>query len=242
MKAPKKRAAARQASQPPPRPRSLAPRLRLLLAMGALAAVTFLAYSNSFSAGFTFDSQGLILQDPRVHEATPQNIGLILHRTYWWPYGESGLYRPVTTLTYLFNYSILGNADQPAGYHWINFLLHSGNVLLVFALALRLMRKLWPAVFVAAVWAVHPVLTESVTNMVGPRRPAGGHVVAERLLDVPEERRKPRAGADGPGWPALMAVTTVGVFSKESAVTILGVIVLYELTWWKERRQRPGAS
>ena len=236
MKAPKKRAAARQASQPPPRPRSLAPRLRLLLAMGALAAVTFLAYSNSFSAGFTFDSQGLILQDPRVHEATPQNIGLILHRTYWWPHGESGLYRPVTTLTYLFNYSILGNAGQPAGYHWINFLLHSGNVLLVFGLALRLLRKLWPAVFVAAVWAVHPVLTESVTNMVGRADLLAGMSLLSGFWMYLK-------GSDTQGWrrwawlAALMAVTTVGVFSKESAVTILGVIVLYELTWWKERKQ-----
>jgi len=29
----------------------------------------------------------------------------------------------------------------------------------------------------------------------------------------------------------------VGVFSKESAATILGVIVVYELVWWRERRQ-----
>ena len=156
MKAPRKRGAAPQASGS----RSLAPHVRQWLVVPALCAVALLAYSNSFRAGFTFDNKGLLLQDPRIREATAKNIGLILHRTYWWPYGESGLYRPITTLTYLFNYSILGNGDQPAGYHWVNFVLHAGNVLLVYALALRLMRKLWPAVFVAAVWAVHPVLTE----------------------------------------------------------------------------------
>ena len=37
-----------------------------------------------------------------------------------------------------------------------------------------------------------------------------------------------------------MAVTFVGVFSKESAVVILGVIVLYELVWWRERRNLRG--
>ena len=31
-----------------------------------------------------------------------------------------------------------------------------------------------------------------------------------------------------------MAITAVGVFSKESAVAILGVIGLYELVWWKK--------
>jgi tetratricopeptide (TPR) repeat protein len=35
----------------------------------------------------------------------------------------------------------------------------------------------------------------------------------------------------------LMAVTMVGVFSKESAVMIVAVIVLYEITWWRDRRQ-----
>ena len=41
---------------------------------------------------------------------------------------------------------------------------------------------------------------------------------------------------------ALMAVTFVGVFSKESAVVILGVIVLYELVWWKERKNLAGVA
>jgi tetratricopeptide (TPR) repeat protein len=37
----------------------------------------------------------------------------------------------------------------------------------------------------------------------------------------------------------LAAVTTIGVFSKENAVAILGVLVLYEITWWdKEQRVR----
>jgi tetratricopeptide (TPR) repeat protein len=236
MKAPKKRGATPQASQPSPGPGSPAPRMRQWLVVLALCAVTLLAYSNSFSAGFTFDSQGLLLQDPRIHEATPQNIGLILHRTYWWPHGESGLYRPITTLSYLFNCSILGNGDQPAGYHWVNFLLHTGNVLLVYALARRLMRKLWPAVFVAAVWAVHPVLTESVTNMVGRSDLLAGMSLLSGFWMYLKS-------AETQGWrrwawlAGLMAVTTVGVFSKESAVTIVGVIALYELTWWKERKQ-----
>src|ERR1039457_2269693 len=110
MKAPKKRGAAT-------RPRGPGPRLRQWLVVLALSAVTLLAYSNSFGAGFTFDNKGLLLQDPRIREATSQNIGLILHKTYWWPYGESGLYRPITTLTYLFNFSILGNGDRPAGWN-----------------------------------------------------------------------------------------------------------------------------
>ena len=133
MKASKRRAPA----PPTPRPAS---ELRQRFAIVALGAVTLLAYANSFSSGFVLDNRGLLLQDPRIREATTENLKLILQHTYWWPYGESGLYRPITTLSYLFNYAIQGNADHPAGYHWINFLLHAANVLLVYALARRLLR------------------------------------------------------------------------------------------------------
>src|SRR5580658_7433598 len=148
----------------------MTPRARVWLAACVLTIVALLAWRNSVESGFVFDNKTLLLEDDRVHKATPENVALILHHTYWWPNEESGLYRPITTLSYLFNYAILGNADRPAGYHWINVLLHAGNVLLVFALARRLVAgqvNVWPSFLMAAVWAVHPVLTESVTNIVG---------------------------------------------------------------------------
>jgi protein O-mannosyl-transferase len=79
----------------------------------------------------------LLLGDTRIRTASAANAALIIQHTYWWPNGESGLYRPLTTLSYLLNYSILGNGDRPAGYHWINFFPHTANVFLLFALALR---------------------------------------------------------------------------------------------------------
>ena len=120
-----------------------------------------------FGAGFVMDNRGLILEDSRVRAATAENVSLIFGHTYWWPYGESGLFRPLTTLSYLFNYAILGNGERPAGYHWINYGLHAVNVLLVYALGLRLLGEWRRAAWIAALWAVHPVITESVTNIVG---------------------------------------------------------------------------
>jgi tetratricopeptide (TPR) repeat protein len=212
---------------------------RHLLAAAGLCVLTLAAYSNSFSSGFVFDNKDLLLQDPRIREATRENVGLILQHTYWWPYGESGLYRPFATLSYLFNYAVLGNGEHPEGYHWINLLLHLGNVLLVYALARRLLKSFWPPVFAAALWAVHPVLTESVTNIVGRVDLLAAMAVLSGLLFYLKstEARGTRRWM----WlAALMAVTFLGVFSKESAVVILGVIALYELVWWRERRNLRG--
>jgi tetratricopeptide (TPR) repeat protein len=202
----------------------------------ALLSLTLLAFSNSFSAGFTLDNKGL-LRDPRILQATAENMGLILRHSYWWPSGESGLYRPFTTFTYLTNYAILGNRDQPAGYHWVNLLLHASNVALVFLLMLRLVRQFWMSVFIAALWAVHPVLTESVTNIVGRADLLAGLATLGGFLMYLKS-------TETVGWRravwlfGLMAATAVGVISKESAVCVLGVIVLYELIWWRERRRR----
>jgi len=208
---------------------------RHLLAAVALCVVTLLAFSNSFSAGFPLDNKGLILQDARVHEASGQNLDLILQHSYWWPRGNSGLYRPVTTLSYLFNYAILGDGDHPAGYHWVNFLLHLGNVLLVYTLALKLIGDFWPSALLAALWAVHPIHAEAVTNIVGrPDLLAGAALLGGCLLYL---KSAEAGGLTRIAWLAgLTAATAAGVFSKESAVMIVAVILLYELTWWRERR------
>jgi tetratricopeptide (TPR) repeat protein len=226
-------------STPPPTAsakRSESVVLKYLLIMLGLGALALLAYSNSFHAGFVRDNRFLILDNSRVHEATEENLKLIVQHTYWWPQFETALYRPFTTLSYLFNYAILENGDSPEGYHWVNLFFHFINVLLVFALTLRVLQKLWPAVFVAALWAVHPILTESVTNIIGRSDIFAATAILSGLLMYLKS-------AESRGWQryawlaGLAAVTTIGVFSKESAVAILGVVVLYEVTWWE-----PGKS
>jgi protein O-mannosyl-transferase len=208
-----------------------------LFAAAALCVVTLLAYSNSFHGGFVIDSHSLILNDSRLHEATAENFQSIFDHTYWWPANETGLYRPATTLSYLFNYAVLGNADHPEGYHWINFILHSLNVLLVYALALRLLQKFWLAIFISALWAVHPILTESVTNIIGRSDLLAAAAVLSGFLIYLKsvESSGPRRYV----WLlGLVAVTVIGMYSKESAVSILGVVIVYEITFWKDRKNR----
>ena len=209
---------------------------RHLMVGAGLCLLTLAAYSNSFGAGFVMDNRGLILQDVRVHAATAENVDLIVGHTDWWPYGESGLFRPLTTLSYLFNYALMGNGEHPAGYHWLNLLLHMGNVLLVYALGLRLSE--WRrAAAVAGLWAVHPLLTESVTNIVGRADLLAGMAVLGGLLLY----WKSGEAEGGRRWgylAALSAVTAVGVFSKESAVMLLPVVCLYEAVYWRKRRGR----
>src|ERR1019366_1110195 len=216
--------------------RSIPPRLRHLAVAVALFVLTVCVYSNSFRSGFSLDNGPLILQDPRVQAVTSENVSLIVSHSAWWVPPEKGLYRPFTTLTYLFNYAVLGNADQPAGYHYINLLIHFSNVLLCYALALTVLRKFWPSFFVAALWAVHPVLTESVANIIGRADLLAAFGVLAGLMAYIKSRES--TGVRRIRWLiGVTAATAIGIFSKESAIAILGLILLYEIIWWKDRTQ-----
>jgi protein O-mannosyl-transferase len=213
-------------------------RRRHALPVAALWAAALLAYSNSFHAGFVNDNSMLILHDSRIQAVTAQNIHLIWGQEYWYGNAVSGLYRPLSTFSYLLNYAILGNGPEPAGYHWVNFGLHAVNIALVYFLAWRLLRDGAMALAVGAVWALHPVLTESVTNIIGRSDLlAGFGVLAGLLCHIMG------AGASGRrkvAWlGALTAATAIGLFSKESAIVVVAAMLLYDFTFGTLETWRP---
>ena len=195
------------------------------------------------------DNAVMILQDSRIRAATAENFHLILTEDYWYNPVTTGLYRPLTTFSYLLNYAVFGNGPHPAGYHWVNFALHAVNIALVYLLGLLLFQetklKERLALALAAVWAVHPVLTESVTNIVGRADLLAAFGVLAGLLCHVQ-------GGAASGWrklawlAGLALATTIGLFSKESAVVVLAAMVIYDLAFhrtWRARAYRiPGAG
>jgi tetratricopeptide (TPR) repeat protein/uncharacterized membrane protein len=116
----------------------------------------------------------------------------------------------------------------------VNFVLHASNVLLVFALLRKLLDDFWRPAFAAALWAVHPVLTEAVTNMTGRADLLAGASLLGGLLVYLKS-------AEAIGWKrwawlaGLAAIATLGVFSKENAAALAVWMVLYECCWWPRR-------
>ncbi len=229
-----------------------------------LAVLTLAAYANTFGAGFVLDAHRLILEDARVHSPTAANLVNIFGKHYWYPHAQDRLYRPFTTLSFLFDYALLGDAGHPAGYHIVNFLLHAANVLLFFELALRLFARAgaqWggrshfvvgqprvpgrqttendglpyhfsalPAFFAAALWAVHPVGTESVANLAGRADLLSTLGVLAALLLY--------TGARPSGLPrlaALFACSLGGFLSKESAAVLPALMLLCDLSGADDR-------
>jgi protein O-mannosyl-transferase len=214
---------------------------RLLVIWGLI----LIAYSNSFQSRLVFDNASIIGRDPRIRQATAQNLGAILTGGYRYSNPNDGLYRPLTTFTYLVNYAVLGNGSQPEGYHWVNLAMHAVNVALVYALGVLILGETAAGWALAAVWGLHPLLTESVTNIVGRADlMAAFGVLAGLLCHV---LGVSAAGRRKLAWLAgVAAAQGIGLFSKESAVVLPGVMLLYDLTWfdrasWRTRAPAYGA-
>src|SRR5437867_2565770 len=225
-----------------------------LAVVSVLGAIVLFAFANTLhNTGFALDNKFIILEDPRLRDpcagSVPrdkaerdecarknwESVKAIFKEDYWWPKAVSGLYRPLTTLSYRLNYSLLNNRDNSTGYHWINFVSHWMAAVLVYFSVLVLMEKLWPAMFTAAIFATHPIVCESVSNLVGRADLFATVTVLAGFLCYAKSTT--RQGWGKVPWLALMSlVTLIGVFCKESAVVVLGVIGLYDFTYRLQRK------
>jgi tetratricopeptide (TPR) repeat protein len=134
-----------------------------------LIAATVAVYAGIVAHNFVnWDDPLHVTANPYVVALTPAN----LHRI--WTAGYQGLYIPVT-YTFIALIGQIGlrptpvmteanvlTLFNPATFHVASLVLHCINVLLVYALARRVLRREWPAAFAAALFALHPVQVESV--------------------------------------------------------------------------------
>ena len=204
------------------------PAMRHALLLAAVIGFTYLAYANSFHVPFLVDNADIILNDTRVHAVTAEHLHRILTQQYW-EISNTGLYRPLLTMSFLFNYVVLGNGADPYGYHWSNFILHAVNIALVYALGLAIFKRIPVALLMSALWGLHPVLTESVTNIVGRSDMLAAFGVLAALLC--HRKAIEATGVRKAAWlAAIGCAAAVGILSKESAIGLFGVFAVYEFT------------
>jgi len=96
-----------------------------------------------------------------VTKNSPVRAGLTAESLRWaWTTTEHANWHPLTWMSLILDSQVGGM--RPAMFHLTNVVLHAANVLLVFALFVRLTGARLAAAFVAGVLAVHPLHVESV--------------------------------------------------------------------------------
>ena len=130
-----------------------------------LVGSVLLAYSNSIGGAFVMDDPGSILDNLSVRKLWPLTVPLSPPAG-----GRTVSGRPILNLSLAINYAVGGSS--PVGYHVANILIHCASALLLWGILSRLLkRRAYPqagglALGCAALWALHPLQTESVTYVV----------------------------------------------------------------------------
>ena len=122
--------------------------------------LVFLIYGKTLGGDFVFDDR-LVAGNSNIFHL--ENFNNILTSPYWSK--ESGLYRPVTLLTYAANYSIFGT--QPWSFHLVNLILYALSSYLVFVFVKKLTQKELPALLSGLIFLVLPIHSEAVANIIG---------------------------------------------------------------------------
>ena len=193
---------------------------RAILWVGLIAVAV---YANSVGNGFAYDDTTIVAQNPIVQEGRPLDA---FAAPYWPRFAPgSGLYRPVTVASFAVEWGVFGG--NPAGFHAVNVLLHAGVSVLVLLLLLQWLPVV-PAFLGATVFAVHPIHTEAVANVVGRGELlASAFALSALLLYV-----RGRDWVEGRRVLRLMGIGALYFFavaSKEIAVTLPALLVLFEL-------------
>ena len=195
--------------------------------MRALAAILLLAvvpFLNALTAGFTFDDEVVVRDDPRL--ASPERVGEIFTSGHFGvPLAKAKNYRPVALLTFALHRWTTGS--DPFPFHAVNVALHAATTLLLAAWLLGLGMPRAPSLAAAALFAVVPIHVEAVAGVVGRFEllvavlVLGAAILFRRATDGPRLGRL--------AYAAACLAFLAALFSKENAVVLPGVVLLGEL-------------
>jgi tetratricopeptide (TPR) repeat protein len=225
-----------------------------LQAAGLVAAVV-LSYWNTLQAPFLFDDMGAV-----VNNSTIRHFGswAILNPP---SNGTTTTGRPVVNFSFAVNEALGGEVAW--GYHALNLAIHALAALALMGIVQRTLSgpilrdrfgaKAQPlAFFVALLWAVHPLLTESVTCIAQRTESLCGLFYFLTLYTftrgaVPgTPASEPLGRASRPWfWFGLsLGACLLGMGTKEIMVTVPVIVLLYDRTFaagsfaaaWRRRR------
>ena len=194
------------------------------------------AYWNSLSVPFAFDDKAAIIENPTIRHLWPMTVPLSA------PVSSGGaMGRPLVNLSLAVNYALGGLSVT--GYHVANLAIHALATLALFGLMRRTFESAplrdrfgrdapllaWA---IALVWAVHPLLTESVTSVI---QRTESFVSLWYLLTLYAFTRG--AAASTPParrwWQAAAVLAcALGMMTKEVMVTAPVLVLLYDRTFW----------
>ena len=204
----------------------------------ALVLGTLAVYLPATHHGFTlFDDNDYVTENPIVENGLTW-AGVKWAFTTW----HASNWHPLTWLSHMLDCQLFGL--NSGVHHTVNVLFHTANAVLLFLLLRRLIGGLWPAAFVAALFAWHPMHVESVAWVAERKDVLSTCFGLLSLLNYARyvqrwprgESRESRAGKDASTLDYALALVcfAFGLMAKPMLVTLPLVMLL--LDYWPLQR------
>ncbi|MHC4096532.1 MAG: tetratricopeptide repeat protein [Planctomycetota bacterium] len=129
---------------------------RCFLICAFLVITALAAYWPILKCEFVkYDDDKYVTENPNVRRG-------ITYDTVIWAFKKPHyhMWHPLTSLTHLLDYQLFGL--NPTWHHLTSLLFHIASTLLLFGIFKRMTTAVWPSLFVAAAFALHPLNVESV--------------------------------------------------------------------------------
>jgi protein O-mannosyl-transferase len=167
-------------------------RERVWLFAIVLVLATIFAYRPAWNGNFVWDDDFYVTENHLL--TAPDGL-----RRIWFSLESPSQYFPLTYTSFRIERTLWGL--RPAGYHWLNILLHTANALLLWRLLVKLgVPGAWLA---AGIFALHPVQVESVAWITERKNVLMGFfclltlLAWVRFINEPKQRRIQRSRAPG---------------------------------------------
>ncbi len=146
---------------------------------------------------------------------------------------RDGNWHPLTWMSHALDCQIFGL--NPLGHHYTNLLFHAANAVLLFLLLVRATGFTWSSLFVAALFALHPVNVESVVWAAERKN------VLSMFFFLLTLHAYDRFARRGGGYRYLLAAAlfALGLMAKSQIVTLPFVLLLWDY-WPLQRMGAPG--
>ena len=183
-----------------------------------LAIVTFAAYQPTWRAGFIWDDDAYFTENPAMLSIS--GLGQI------WSSLVASRFVPLTLTSFWVERRLWGL--HPLPYHAINVTLQAVNAVLLWGVLRRLhIRGAWLA---AAIWALHPVNTETVAWATELKNTQSGLFFLLALLMF----LRFEGGLSRRHYAMALVFGAAAMLSKPSTVVLPGVMLL--CAWWQRGR------
>jgi tetratricopeptide (TPR) repeat protein len=212
-----------------------------------LLLLAILPYVNTLQNGFVYDDHNEVITNPFIrsfaHVGDIFSTRILAHLGVR---GATNYYRPISIFGFLICYKLFGLL--PYGFHLANLVLHALIVCLLFGLTKRLFQDQWLAFATAAIFALHPIHTESVAWVSGVTDLDLAVFYLATFWFFLASARPQGARSE---WMQLGMVgsSILALLSKEQAVTLPLLAMIYEhlyrgdraRTTWRQKVARYGS-